>query len=103
MKLGHEKANRRDRARVVYDPIASFRPRKARRSGPGLKTKRNTLIVDSPFFRATAVWERKPHGSWQCWIASDALAWMVGCDDVVWARAELERRQLKWKWRYGYG
>lgn len=76
------------------DSIQQFRPRRP----PKGKMRKAILLVDSMNCRWTAVWTRRPHGKWECYETSEALSWMAGAE-VGWVKEELERRQLKWRWK----
>ncbi len=91
MRMGLEKARRRDLSRHIYDPIDSFKPlsgRHARRylnsppkpKRPIFPDKTATLVVHTPTGSLRALW-RRVHNCWGCYEASPELSWMLPLDD----------------------
>lgn len=108
MRLGLEKARQREKGRVAYDPIASFRPphtplrklskkqlriaskmrrgklrrlRQSRQSSsyrPEPLSKRMTLIVKAPHYTASSTWIKLPGQGWRCAYCEPDLVWMQG-------------------------
>lgn len=99
MRLGHEKARRRDLARRDYDPIDSFRPRKPDRkkrveSG---KVIRRLMHIMGPGFECGATWQWKS-GQWTCIRSSELIPWMVGLNPDQAKRAMDQRKDWNYEW-----
>jgi len=96
MRLGHEKARRRELSRREYDPIARFRP-KARREKSTGRVVRRLLHITGPGFECGATWQWKC-GQWTCIRASELIPWMVGLNAQQAKKAMDQRRDWSYEW-----
>jgi len=93
MRLGHEKARRRELARK-RDPV--FKPRIVRREKSG-RVIRRLLHITGPNFECGAMWQRK-RGQWTCISASELIPWMVGLNPQEAKKAMMQRPDWKYDW-----
>lgn len=97
MRLGHEKARRRELGRSRYDPISSFRPNKSRGSRPPRPRPPKVLWCVVLDLNAKACWKKVAREDWRCVQADRPLHWMVELSPAQ-AKAQLQQSGACFCW-----